>query len=180
MKNVLLLTVLMLAFSNVFAQEKEKEISKSNAEIFSGRDGSLMKKEFVDVGSLKKCNIQVVHYTDLISHEKRSAVRFEYEYVSSYSTDTKISVLDSDEIDALIKSILLMQNDIMVTTPANYTEAAYKSRGGFECGCYSNSGKGTWSSFLKLEKYDSKSFVPLSADDLNTLIQLLEKAKALL
>ena len=49
----------------------------------------LMQKEFVDIGTLKKCEIKVIYFTDLISNTKQSAIKFEYEVASSYSTDTK-------------------------------------------------------------------------------------------
>lgn len=57
-----------------------------------------------------------------------------------------------------------------------YTEVYYRSRGGFEGGCFTS--KGAWSSYLKLERFDGKSYVWLEAADLTTLYGLLEQAKA--
>ncbi len=167
--------VLFLCFSaNAQDQTKEKELS--NAEVFSAKAGTLMQKEFVDVGVLKKCKIMVVYFTDLISNNKQSALKFEYEYVSSYSNDTKAALLDPDEVDGLMKSIKIMQDKVFPTAPTNYTEVYYQSRGGFEGGCFMS--KNTWSTYLKLEKYDDKSFVWLNIDDLATLYTYLEQAKA--
>ena len=53
---------------------------------------------------------------------KKSAFKFELELASSYSTDTKVAVLDVDEIDGLMKSIKLMQCKVMVIFQTNYTE----------------------------------------------------------
>lgn len=159
-----------------YAQGPAKEKEQSNAEAFSAKAGTLMQKEYIDIGTVKKAKVKVLYYTDLISNMKTTALRFELEVVSSYSTDTKVAILDVDEIDGLMKSIKLMQDKVMVSVPANYTEVSYKSRGGFECGCFVS--KGAWSSYLKLEQFDGKSYVWLESSDLGTVYSLLEQAKA--
>lgn len=178
MKNLLLVLLSFLAFNLSYGQTDSKEKELSNAEKFSSKSGTLIEKEFLDVGTLKKAEIKVIHYTDLISNESVSALRFEYEVAGSYSSDTKIASLDADEIDGLIKSIKMMQEKVFTSSPTNYTEVTYKSRGGFEAGCYWS--KGDWATYLKLEKYDSKSYVFLKKDDFPELLTLLEKVKTLM
>ena len=117
----------------------------------------------------------VIQFTDLITTTKQSALKFEYETVGKYTTDTKAAILDVDEIDGLIKSIKIMQEKIFPSTATNYTEVNFKSRGGFEAGCYWS--KGNWSTYLKLEKYDKDSYVFLNKDDFPQLLTLLEQAK---
>lgn len=178
MKKLLFVLISFLMFSLSYGQTDTKEKEISNAEKFSSKAGTLIQKEFIDVGTINKTVVQVIHYTDLISNETVSSVRFEYEVVSSYSTDTKIASLDADEIDGLIKSIRMMQEKVFTMTPTNYTEVTYRSRGGFEAGCYWS--KGDWATYLKLEKYDEKSYVFLKKDDFPALLALLEKAKTML
>ncbi|HOK62960.1 MAG TPA: hypothetical protein PLE17_03600 [Soehngenia sp.] len=178
MKKLLFVIISILTFSVSYGQTDTKEKELSNAEKFSLKAGTLIQKEFIDVGTINKLKVQVIHYTDLVSNETVSSVRFEYEVASSYSTDTKIASLDADEIDGLIKSIKMMQEKIFAMTPANYTEVTYRSRGGFEAGCYWSNGD--WATYLKLEKYDSKSYVFLKKDDFPALLALLEKAKTML
>ena len=175
-KQLIIVAALCLFALQINAQAPAKEKEQSNAEAFSAKAGTLMQKEFVEIGTVKKAKVQVLYYTDLISNIKKSALKFEYDVVSSYSTDTKVAILDVDEIDGLMKSIKLMQDKVMVTVPTNYTEVYYRSRGGFEGGCFTS--KGAWSCYLKLEKYDSKSYVWLESADLTTLYGLLEQAKA--
>ena len=170
-----LIFTIAIGFICLIANAQSKEKDQSNAEVFSAKAGTLMQKEFIEIGTLKKCKIQVLYFTDLISNTKESALKFEYEVASSYSTDTKAAILDPDEVDGLMKSIKLMQEKVIPTTPSNYTEVYYRSRGGFEGGCFTS--KGTWSTYLKLEKYDSKSYVWLSVEDLATLYTYLEQAK---
>lgn len=178
MKKLLVVLISIMTFTASYGQTNTKEKEQSNAEKFSSKSGTLIEKEFVDVGTLKKVEIKVIHYTDLISNESVSALRFEYEVTGSYSSDTKIASLDADEIDGLIKSIKMMQESVFTSTPTNYTEVTYQSRGGFEAGCYWS--KGDWSTYLKLEKYDGKSYVFLKKDDFPELLKLLEKAKTML
>ena len=171
-----MITVLMISFVGITSfgqQNNEKELS--NAEQFSAKSGTLIQKVFYTIGTIKKCELQVIEYTDLISNTKQKALKLSYDVVSSYSTDTKTAVLDTDEIDGLMKSIKLMQEKVMLTVPTEYTEVSFKSRGGFEAGCFVS--KGAWSSYLKLEKYDGKSYVWIDKDDLTTFYDLLSQAK---
>ena len=174
-KNLIIAAAACLFSLQIFAQAPAKEKEQSNAEAFSAKAGTLMQKEFVEIGTVKKAKVQVLYYTDLISNIKKSALKFEYDVVSSYSTDTKVAILDVDEIDGLMKSIKLMQDKVMLTVPTNYTEVYYRSRGGFEGGCFTS--KGAWSCYLKLEKFDGKSYVWIESADLTTLYGLLEQAK---
>ena len=174
-KNLIILLASAIFSIQIHAQAPAKEKAQSNAEIFSAKAGTLMQKEIIEIGAVKKSKVQVLYYTDLISNTKTIALRFEVDVVSSYSTDTKVAILDLDEIDGLMKSIKLMQDKVMITIPTNDVEVYYRSRGGFEGGCFTN--KGAWSCYLKLEKFDSKSYVWLEAADLTTLYGLLEQAK---
>lgn len=177
MRKLTLTLAMILMVTMTFAQQvgKVKEQNISNAEKFSDRAGSLIQKEFIDIGSLKKCDIQIARFTDLIGGQTSSAVRFEYEYKSSYSSDTKVALLDEDEIDGLIKSIKIIQGKVLPTTPTNYTEVSFKSRSGFMAGCFSE--KKSWTSYMKLDKYDSNSYVFMDKDDLSKLLELMEQAK---
>lgn len=175
-KIFLTLALIIACFLTLAQQPKTKEQETSNAEKFSERSGSLIQKAFIDIGDLKKCELKVIHYTDLVSNQKTSALKFEYDYKSTYSSDTKAAVLDADEIDGLIKSIRIIQDKIFPSTPTNYTEVSFRSRSGFEAGCYSK--KDSWSAYIKLERFDSNSYVFIEKEDLTKLLTLLEQAKA--
>ena len=175
MKKILLFTVLAAISISSFAQSTTKEKDQSNAEIFSAKSGTLMQKEFLALSNIKNCKIEVLHFTDLITTSKQSGLKFSMDVVSSYSTDTKSAMLDADEIDGLMKSIKLIQEKVLITTPSTYTEVNYRSRSGFEAGCFTS--KGSWSCYLKLEKYDGKSYVWINTEDLANLYTILEQAK---
>jgi hypothetical protein len=165
--------IILMVTAATFAQTKEQELS--NAEKFSAKAGGLIQKEFVETGSVKGAKISVVYFTDLITNTKQSALKFEYESIGKYSSSTKAALLDADEVDGLIKSIKIIQEKIFPSVATNYTEVSFKSRGGFEAGCYWS--KGVWSTYLKLEKYDKDSYVFLGKDDFPSLLGILEQAK---
>jgi len=178
MRKLILLLISTFVSIQLLAQpqQKAKEKEISNTDKFTERAGALIKREFVKIGEIKKCQIEVAYYTDLINNQKISAVRFEYEYHSSYSNDTKIAILDADEIDGLIKSIRIIQEKILPTIATTYTEVNFRSRTNFMAGCFSKNS--SWDAFLKLEAYDSNSYVFMDGDDLVLLLSLLEQAKS--
>ena len=76
-KNLLIAVAALLFSIQIQAQAPAKEKEQSNAEVFSSKAGTLMQKEFVEIGTLKKAKVQVLYYTDLISNMKKSALKFE-------------------------------------------------------------------------------------------------------
>ncbi len=178
MKTKLLLSCLFIAIINTSysqgTQKKDDESSKT--EKFTSASGRLIKREFIDIGRSNGCEFKVMHMTDLITNEKISALRIEKKVAGTYTTDTKIAVLDADEIDALLKSFRAIKT-ALGTTPAVYTEISFTSRGGFEAGSFYSTEKSKWSIYMKLEEYDSNSYVFMKTEDLDELIALAEKAK---
>jgi len=177
MKSLLFIAVITASLC-VSAQDPKasKEKEQSNAERFSDKSGSLMQREFITIGEVSKCKIEVVHYKDLIDGKKISAVRFEFEAHLSYGSTTKLAVLDADEIDGFIAAIKIIQEQILPKVPDTYTEVTFKSRGGFEGGCFSEKTK--WTPYLKLEKFDSNSYVFTKIEDFPKLLSIMQEAKS--
>lgn len=173
---IALITSILFSTVSIAQIDKEKEIERSNIEKFSNRSGVLIQKEFEDIGSIKKCQVQIAVFTDLISNQVTKGVRFEYEYKNSYTSDTKLALLDEDEISSFITSLTLIKEKVLPSSPTNYTEVSYKSRSGFEGGCFKS--KNSWSIYIKLEKYDSNSYVFMDQQDIDTLLDLMKLAKS--
>lgn len=147
----------------------------SNAERFAAKSGTLISKEIDKVGNVKTTVLDIVRYVDLFTKEKMSALKFTIASVGKYSIETITAYVDSDEIEDMLKSLSIIKDDVTTKTPVNYTEATFKSRSGFEVGCYFE--KGAWALYVKLNIYDSKSIKMLEISDLPLLIEQLEKAK---
>ena len=176
MKKITTLFIGLLLTSLAFGQAKvEKQITQ--AEQFSATAGTLIEKQFIDIGKVKGISIQVMKLKDLNSGTSKTALRFEYEYKSSYTSDTKIATLDLDEIDGLLKSMNNLKANVFSSTRDVYTEVAFKSRTGFEAGAYYEVDKKKWVAYVKLERFDSNSEVFLKTDDFTEILTLVEQAK---
>jgi hypothetical protein len=165
---------MFLSMSAIGQTTAEKPQSK--IEQFSARSGALMEKRFIDVGTVGGVKVQTFILTDLVSASTISGVRFEYYAYASYGGDNKIAVLDSDEIDGLIKSINVLKSSVFPSTRDSYSEVVYSSRDGFQAGAYFSKNK--WTAFLKLERYDSKSQVTMEPEDFDKLLALIQEAKS--
>lgn len=175
MKNLFpTLFVILLLITAAFTQDKVAPKEQSKLEQFSARSGSLLEKRFVPVGTIKSVKVEVLVLTDLLTNSKISGVRFSYDTGERYSTE-KTAFLDADEIDGLIKSIDYIKTKALPATPESYTEIVYSSRSGFTAGCYYSDSK--WTAFMKLERFDTKSFVSLDIVALDQLAGLLKDAK---
>lgn len=173
MKGLITICLLILSFAIAFSQDKKE--SMSNAELFSSQAGTLIEKEFIDLGKIGKTEIQILKITDMISGKSVSSFRITQEVKGSYSSDTKIAHLDSDEINGLIKSMNIIKESVFGVTANNYIEITFRSRSGFEAGCFWS--KNEWVSYMQLEKYDRKSMILLQRGDFDKFLELLELAK---
>lgn len=172
MKKLVISTIVLLTYIVTWGQKE----NISNSEVFSSQSGTLIEKEFIDIGKISKTEVQILKITDMISGASIKSLRITTEVKSSYSTDTKIAQLDSDEIDGLIKSLSIIEESIFGTIAPNYTEVTFKSRTGFEAGCFWS--RKSWSTYLQVEKNDRKSMVHLNKDDFNAFLDLLVLAKS--
>jgi hypothetical protein len=176
MKKINIILILFVFTFSALAQEK-KEKQTTQAEQFSAQAGTLIEKQFVDIGKVKGINVQVMKIKDVNSGASKNALRFEYEFKSQYSTDSKIGTLDLDEIDGLIKSMTNLKNNVFPTARDIYTEVTFRSRTGFEAGSYYSPEKSKWSTWVQIEKYDRNSMVFLTTEDFTALLTLIEQAK---
>lgn len=174
MKRILLLSFFLNSLiGTAFSQNgSEAKKNQSKLEAFTNKSGTLIKKEFTNIGVVKNCQVQVLKVTDLISGDSFSGVKLEVP--AAYGD--KSTLLDSDELAGLLNSLNLIKDKILNTTPEIYTEIVYKSRGGFQAGCFRS--KNEWSLFLKIDQYDDKSYIWCKPEDLDKLISILSNAKA--
>jgi hypothetical protein len=80
MKKVLFALVVFLSFLHVQAQIQDQSSAGpdlySNADKFSDSAGKLIQKEYIRVGNILNCVVEVLHFTDVINGTKVSALRF--------------------------------------------------------------------------------------------------------
>lgn len=179
MKNVISLLFATLLCVTSFAQEQKKEDSKSKAVEFSARDGSLLKKEFFELGNIKGIDFRILVLTDILKKEKIVCLRLKTTYYSSASrsSDEYVGTLDPDEIDACIKSLNYIKEDLMQSAAEVYTECEYKTKDGVKIGAYFDEKKKTWHPYIQTKSYTSRSIEFINAESLDALLAKLDEAK---
>jgi len=174
MKKLLILFCLLLTAYTSFSQEKEARLSK--ADEFSKKSGILLQSEFIKIGTFKTVSVEVLKMKDLSSDQSNSSLRFEYVEKGTYTSDTRISTIDFDEISGLLSSIEKIQTKVITVTPPTYTEVMFISRTGFEFGVYYEETKASWFGLMKIGRL-VKSSVYFHVEELSTIKSLIEQAK---
>lgn len=178
MKKILFILLSFVLMSNVaFAQESENE-SKSKTVEFMAGCGSLMKKEFYDLPKVKGVSNQVLIITNVLTGKKIGCLRVETTYYNGRSTDSYIGTLDFEELDACVKSLTYIKDELLPTTPEVYTEVEYKTLDNLKLGAFHSKGK--WTSFIYTKGYTSRSADFLDSSNIATFIEVMNQAKAMI
>lgn len=180
MKKILLSILVSLITLPSFAQTdgNDKE-SKSKAVQFMERDGSLLKKEYHNLGTVKGIECEVIITTDLKNSEKIGCLKLKTTSQGfSYN-----GYLDTDELAAAIQSLEYVKDEVLPSTPNVYTEVLYKSRDNVVMGAYTitsdykNDYK--WRVFVKPNSYKG-SFEDFNKKHIETFIEYLNKAQSII
>ncbi len=173
--------VALLTSMTSFSQEQSKDAipaSKSKAVEFLKADGTLLIKEFYDLDKIKGVECQVLVITNVVTNKKMGCLRLETKYSSSYSSDNYIGTLDSDELDACIKSLQYIKETLLPSTPSVYTEVEYKTNDGVKFGAFYANNK--WSAYVYTKSYTSRSAAFLNPDSIDKFIEMMQQAKNLI
>lgn len=175
---ILAITALFIASTTSFAQQKEEESASTTLQ-FMKSSGSFLVKEFYDLAVIKGVTCKVLIITDVVSNKKIGCMRLETEYRSSYSSspDTYVGTLDADELDAGIRSLTYLKDNILSKDAETYTEAQYTSRDKVEIGAYFNESKKKWTAYVQTKSYTSRSMEFFEAANLDALAAEMQKAK---
>lgn len=182
LKSLLLSFVIVLFTATPsFAQQKEEESASTTLQ-FMKTSGSFMVKEFYDLATIKGVACKVLIITDVVSNKKIGCMRLETTYRSSYnsSPDTYVGTLDADELDACIRSLTYLKDNILSKNAETYTEAQYTSRDKVEIGAYFNESKMKWTAYVQTKSYTNRSMEFFEAENLEALSAEMEKAKAMI
>ena len=107
MKKTILLAMFSLTpFLHSFAQESDKQESKSNTVLFEERGNSLIERTFYDIGAIPGLEFQCITIKNVQDGEMVGALRVITHYYNNVLKDTEefIGTIDSDEMDAAMKS----------------------------------------------------------------------------
>ena len=178
----LLLTIVCSVFALVASSQEKLSESASKSQVVEllAKDGILLEKQFYPLGSVAGVEFENLILTDITTGKKTGALRVTTSYYSSIGSDDYIGTLDADELDACLKSMNYIKEQVAKPAPSIYTEYEYSTRDGVSMGCYCSTdrkGESSWTIFIKTKKYTSRSTKHLKADNLEAVITTLEKAK---
>lgn len=180
MTKILSCIALLLLEINVVVQSQVAKEQLSNAEIFASKSGVLIEKQFIEIGFVDLIELRVMKIKDLNSGAVANALRFEYQTTNQIFSQTKLAIVDEDEIDALIDAVNTLITKVFTTEKEAYTEVTFQSRSGFVAGGYYTIDKKKWISYLQLNKLDSKSTITISKDEFASFLDLLKQAKKMM
>ncbi|MBL0136936.1 MAG: hypothetical protein IPP86_00210 [Bacteroidetes bacterium] len=172
-----LLLIISLMFTSLCEAQKDT-LYKSLLEKFSERSGSLMKREFFDVGKIRGMKIKMMKITNLTDPGSKTLSGARFECSTQYSD--YIAFVDADELDGLIASLDFIQSKIFNDTAKTYTEVEFKTRGGFKSGCYFSQNDNKWSGYIQVASYSDKSMVFLEQEDFGKFKNMVEQVKELM
>jgi len=98
MKYLFITLLILLSLNSVAQIKKTDDAPKSQLEVFSERAGSMIKKEYFDVGKVNHITFQVLKLTDILTNTTVVGLRMEGQSSGTYST-TKAAFIDADEVD---------------------------------------------------------------------------------
>src|SRR5690606_2115773 len=112
-----------------------------------------------------------------VNDTRMSAVRLQSQFVMKYgTTTTKIVTLDTDELDGLVKSMLVMESQVFNQVKDQYSEVTFRSRSGFVAGAFFDFKSKGWKPFIQMSRMSDYT-VYMSQDEFKTLRLLIEEAK---
>lgn len=176
MKRILfILTVLLTCTGSISAQSIDEKKSDSKTIAFRDRSGSLMKEEIFNVGKFNRVNYDVMIYTDLIKNEKVGSLRV----TTSDSRYLYYGYLDSDEIDATLKTLSYIKDNVLSTVPSTDTKIEYNSRDKVRIGV-SAEANGKWVVYIYAHSYDKDTRTTFSSNDLAKMIDAITQAQTMI
>lgn len=177
-KSLALAICAMFLAASSFAQQKDEESTSTTLQ-FMKASGSFLVKEFYDLATVKGVECKVLIITDVVSNKKIGCMRLETNYRSSYNStpDTYVGTLDADELDACIRSLNYLKDNLLSTEKEAYTEAEYKSRDKVTIGAYYDVSKKTWTAYVQTKSSSTRSMKFFDTENLEALSAEMAKAK---
>lgn len=169
------MAILFSCMSSAVAQSTSDKKSDSKTIAFRDRSGSLIKEEIFNVGKFNRVNYDVMIYTDLIKNEKVGSLRV----TTSDSRYLYYGYLDSDEIDAALKTLTYIKDNVLTTSPTTDTKIEYNSRDKVRIGVSAET-NGKWVVYIFAHSYDKDTKTTFSSNDLQKMIEAMSQAQGMI
>lgn len=163
----------MLFFANCLTLQA---FSNSELEKFANQTGVLISKEYIELGYMDQIDIRLVKLKNLFTNETLNGLRFEYLPGNEILSSAKISFIDYDEIEALIKAIKILQTSVLDNKYEYQSEFTVKTRSGMIIGYFYDASKDKWQPFVQIQEKDPQSTIRVENDRFSYFLSVLEDA----
>jgi hypothetical protein len=171
------LVLFVLFYCSSYSKSQTVKREWSNAEVFSVKPEAFIETQFIQIGYVDLIELRVMKIKDINSGTTISAVRFEYQTTNQLFSQTKLAVIDADELDGLISALNMLLTKIFASNKDAYTEVTFQTRSGFVTGGYYTPEKKKWTPYIQLDRQDNKSTISIAKEDFSHFLDLLKQAK---
>lgn len=172
--NRFLVCCIMFSF---FVKMNSQNFPESLSEKFANQTGVLISKEYIEMGFMDQIDFRFVKMKNLFTNETASGLRLEYMPGNEIINSAKIAYIDSDEQDALIKAIKILQVSVLNTKYSNQSDFTFRCRSGLVIGYFYDANKSKWQPFIQINYKDPQSTIRVENDSFAYLFKLLEDVK---
>ncbi len=174
MRKILLFIFIPIHLFSQDSSSNKKALTK--LETLSNQQGTIIKKEFMDLGNFAGMNVELLTITDQVKGNSKTGIKFSNSERIGYSSREYSSFLDGDEINGLLKFLDFIQT---LSDPVTvYTEFNYQSRGDFKVFAYRKPGAKLWTEGAYADKSYSGSYLELKQKEVASLTQALLSVKS--
>lgn len=172
MKSLSFILLLIISMGLIDAQDRESMYEK-----FANQTGVLISKEYMELGFMDQIDIRLVKMKNLFTNESYTGLRLEYMPGNEIISAAKITFIDNDEIDGLIKAINILQTSVLDKKYNSQMEFTVKCRNGAIIGYFYDAVNSKWQPFVQVHEKDPKSTIRVENDRFEYFKKLLENAK---
>ncbi|HEV2479470.1 MAG TPA: hypothetical protein VGS79_07390 [Puia sp.] len=167
MKKIVFTALLIPATLFAIAQNPADTIRQSRTVRFADSAHGLIHTEWINHGHIVGNTVQIIRASDMLTGKTLAGLMF---------TDNAghQAVVDADELPSLLNAMNQIMSKVIPAAPgANHDQYCFRSRGGFEAGCFINN-KNQWQLYIQLKWRDPGTITLLKPLDVEVFLEDLK------
>lgn len=167
MKKIVFTILLIPVTLFAIAQEHADTVRESRTLRFADSAHGLIHTEFISHGHIVGNAVTIYRATDMVTGKTLTGLMF---------TDNAghQTIVDADELPAMLNAMSYIINKVITTKPgANGDNYCFRSRSGFEAGCFIDNKK-QWELYIRLKFADNTTVTPLKQLDIEVFLEDLK------
>ena len=167
MKKIVFTTLLIPVTLLAIAQNPADTVRQSSTMRFADSTHGLIRSQWINHGHIMGNTVQIYRATDVFTGKTLTGLLF---------TDNAgyQALVDADELPALLNAMNYIISKVITTKPAaNQEQYTFRSRSGFEAGCFVNN-KNQWQLYLQLKWRNPNTMTLLKQLDVEVFLEDLK------